>query len=244
MIPIEDYLSQFREPTPYWLKYYHPGDTVRFSDFMDGRVAYYPGCGLDSCLVDVAANAGCVHSFLYVDYMTRRKDIEDFLAHRGFRNYRSIGRIEFSEKDLVPNGQYRLDLDYKPSQNPMTFVNKEEKPYCFMEIMEYHANFYTDRIAVTFLFADGIMSYYQLFVKEYAKAPWLFLLIDHGFGGNYDLFGEGGLLEKIITHHHCFPEQVLCYKYNSIWPGYEQVEGVDSIRGGIHQDERIMYHKV
>ena len=38
-----------------------------------------------------------------------------------------------------------------------------------------------------------------------------------GFGGNYDRFGGGGLLEKIITEHSCFPDFVLCYKYNSIF---------------------------
>lgn len=247
-IPIEDYLKMYGEEMPMWLRYYRPGNRVSFSDFMNGRVAYYPGCGLDACLVDVAASAGCVHSFLYVDYRTRRKDIESFLEGRGFRGYRSIGRVEFSESDLRPYSQYPLDFYYKPRyDNAMAFVNREETPYCFMEILERcrHCGSETssERIAVTFLFADGIMTYYQLFVREYWKSPWLFLLIDHGFGGNYDVFGGGGLLEKIITEYCCFPEFVLCYKYNSIWPGYTTVEGLDSVRGGMHDDERILYER-
>ena len=48
------------------------------------------------------------------------------------------------------------------------------------------------------LFADGIHAYEQLFVNQYKKAPWLFLLQDHGFGGNYDKFGRGGSLDRII----------------------------------------------
>lgn len=248
-IPIEDYLKKFGEEMPLWLKHYRPGDQVLFSDFIKGRVAYYPGCGLDSCLVNVAAAAGCVHSFLYVDYYTRRKDIEYFLEERGFHGYRSIGRVEFSEFDLMPYGQYPLDIDYEPRyDDAMAFVNKDEKPYCFMEILErshyYESDTSPDRIAVTFLFADGIMTYYQLFVKEYKKSPWLFLLIDHGFGGNYDRFGGGGLLEKIITEHSCFPDFVLCYKYNSIWPGYNLIDGLNSVRGGMHDDERILYKKI
>lgn len=247
-IPIEDYLRMYGEEMPLWLKNYRQGDQVLFSDFMKGRVAYYPGCGLDPCLVNVAAAAGCVHSFLYVDYYTRRKDIESFLEDRGFRGYRSIGRVEFLESDLTPYGPHPLDIDYKPPyDDAMAFVNKEEKPYCFMEILErysYASDTSSERIAVTFLFADGIMTYYQLFAKEYRKSPWLFLLRDHGFGGNYDVFGGGGLLERIIMEHCCFPEFVLSYMYNSIWPGYKIIEGLNSVRGGMHDDERILYKRV
>lgn len=247
-IPIEDYLKMYGEEMPMWLRCYRPGNHVSFSDFMEGRVAYYPGSGLDACLVDVAASAGCVHSFLYVDYYTRRKDIESFLEGRGFRGYRSIGRVEFLESDLMPYGQHRLDFDYKPRyENATAFVNRAETPYCFMEILErcqhYGSETSSGRIAITFLFADGIMTYYQLFVREYRKSPWLFLLIDHGFGGNYDVFGGGGLLEKIIIEHCCSPKFVLCYKYNSIWPGYTTVEGLESVRGGMHDDERILYER-
>lgn len=247
-IPIEDYLKMYGEEMPLWLKRYNPGDQILFSDFMKGRVAYYPGCGLDSCLVNVAAAARCVHSFLYVDYYTRRKDIEYFLDGRNFHEFRSIGRVEFSESDLMPYGQYPLDIEYEPCYgDAMAFVNKDEQPYCFMEILErcryYGSETSSERIAVTFLFADGIMTYYQLFVKEYKKSPWLFLLRDHGFGGNYDVFGGGGLLEKIVTKNNCFPDFVLCYIYNSIWPGYKIIEGLSPVKGGMHDDERILYKK-
>lgn len=248
-IPIEDYLRMYSEEMPSWLRNYRQGDQVPFSKFMESRVAYYPGCGLDPCLVNVAAAARCVHSFLYVDYYTRRKDIESFLEGRGFLGYRSIGRVEFSEYDIMPYGQYTLDIEYDfRYDDAKAFVNKDEKPYCFMEILERsrypESETSSERIAVTFLFADGIMTYYQLFVKEYKKTPWLFLLIDHAFGGNYDLFGGGGLLEKIITGYGCFPEFVLCYKFNSIWPGYELLGGLKSVRGGMHDDERILYKRV
>ena len=248
-LPIVEYLTRYREEMPLWLRHYRPGDNVLFSEFMSERVAYYPGCGLDPCLVDVAAKAGCVHSFLYVDYYTRRKDIESFLEERGFHEYRSIGRVEFSESDLMPYGQFPLDIEYEPRyDDAMAFVNKDEKPYCFMEILErcryYDSGTSSERLAVTFLFADGIMTFYQLFVKEYRKSPWLFLLRDHGFGGNYDVFGGGGLLERIIMEHCCFPEFVLSYVYNSIWPGYKIIEGLNPVRGGMHDDERILYKKV
>ena len=46
-------------------------------------------------------------------------------------------------------------------------------------------------------------TYYQLFVREYSKAPWQFCLQDHGFGGNYNRFGKGGILDAIIRKNNC-----------------------------------------
>ncbi len=53
MISTNDYLSQLREEIPQWLADYRPGDRVSFSDFMSGRVGYYPSSGLDGHLVKV-----------------------------------------------------------------------------------------------------------------------------------------------------------------------------------------------
>ena len=51
-------------------------------------------------------------------------------------------------------------------------------------------------------------------MKEYSKAPWLFLLQDHGFGCNYDCFGTGGILDEIIQ----FMEA--CTKIGEIYISY------------------------
>lgn len=61
-----------------------------------------------------------------------------------------------------------------------------------------------------FLLADGIKAYEQLFVNQYKKAPWLFLLQDHGFGGNCDMFGRGGALDRTIQKEEDKPEFVIC----------------------------------
>ena len=53
MISTNVYLSQLREEIPQWLADYRPGNKVSFSDFMSGRVGYYPGSGLDGHLVKV-----------------------------------------------------------------------------------------------------------------------------------------------------------------------------------------------
>ena len=85
MISTNDYLSQLREEIPQWLADYRPGDRVSFSDFMSGRVGYYPGSGLDGHLVKVGGMSHSVHCFLYVDYLETREHIVRELFVNGFR---------------------------------------------------------------------------------------------------------------------------------------------------------------
>ena len=146
----------------------------------------------------------------------------------------------------MPSGQYPLVLNKKPGHgNPNTFVDPNEKPYCFSMIMERDEDrdnsWGAEHFVITFLFADGIATYYQLFVKEYSKAPWLFLLQDHGFGCNYDCFGAGGILDEIIQKRKCYPSFVICGHNTRIWRGYEKVVDVSPVYGGMHQNRLDLY---
>ena len=244
------YLSKFHEEPPAWLENYLHGGQITFKDIMSSRVGYYPGSGYDGTLMKVGNKSHSVHSFLYVDYMLKRKDLEDHIAkENSILGYHPIGEIEWQESDLMPNGQYPIDFNIRPKHaidgNPNTFVDPNEKPYCFSLILERDEDkdetWGAEHFVVTFLFADGIATYYQLFVKEYAKAPWLFLLQDHGFGCNYDEFGSGGILDKIIQKNHCYPQFVLCATNTRIWSGYELLPDVATVFGGMHNHERQLF---
>lgn len=244
---MNEYLMTFREDVPEWLANYKPGDKVAFNDFMSGRMGYYPGSYFDGTLMKIANKAHCTHAFLYVDYLLSRKDLERHLKEPNcVQGYHSIGRMEWTEKDLMPNGQYPLNVSYRPSINPNTF-HLDETPYCFMEIMERN-NIHGDekgakRFAITFLLADGIATYYQLFCREYKKEPWIFLLQDHGFGCNYDCFGRGGFLDAIITANKCHPEFVICADNTGIWDGYTRIAEVRPLNDHVH-NERMLYRRI
>ena len=241
------YLKSFREETPTWLERYLHGEQLPFRDIMSSRVAYYPGSGCDGTLMKVGNMSHSVHSFLYVDYLLKRNDLENHIAQKNsIRGYHPIGKLEWLESDMMPNGQYPLVLNKKPWHgNPDTFVDPNEKPYCFSLIMERDGDrddsWGAEHFIITFLYADGIASYYQLFVKEYSKAPWLFLLQDHGFGCNYDCFGAGGILDEIIQKSKCYPSFVICGNNTRIWRGYEKVSDVSPVYGGMHQNRRDLY---
>lgn len=252
MTDMISYLSNYREETPAWIESYLQGEQITFKDLMSSRVAYYPGSGDDGTLIKVCNKSHSAHSFLYVDYLVKRKELEDHIAQKNsFLGYHSISTLEWQERDLMPNGQYPLVLNKKPLHGkPNTFVDKDETPYCFSVIMERDEDrddsWGAEHFVVTFLFADGIATYYQLFVKEYSKAPWIFLLQDHGFGCNYDSFGEGGILSEIIHKHHCYPKFVICGQGGGthIWRGYKMVPGVSPVYDGMHSNRRDLFEYV
>lgn len=246
MTDIITYLKQYREEVPAWIDNYLRGQQVTFGDVMSSRMGYYPGSGYDGTLIKVCNKAHCVHSFLYVDYLIEKRALEHHLAQpKSINGYHTVGRIDWSESDLMPRGQYPLNVNKKPRSNPLTFVHRSATPYCFTLIMERDRDRGDEwgawHFAVTFLFADGIATYYQLFARQYGCAPWIFLLQDHGLGCNYDCFGRGGLLDAIIQANDCRPPFVLCADNSRIWEGYQPVDGLQSVCGGMHHNPRSLF---
>ena len=249
---VTTYLSQFEEELPLWLTNYKPRDSVSFKDVMSSRVGYYPGSGFDGTLMRVGNKSRSVHSFLYADYGVSKNEWFCHLAQpNNIRGYHSIGRVEWSKSDILPGGRHSPNVFKEPLLHcgPDTFVLKNEKPYCFTEIMERNddrdSTWGARRFCITFLFADGIDSYYQIFCKEYGKAPWIVLLQDHGLGGNYDRFGKGGILDAIIEKNGVRPEFVLCDDLSTdIWDGYGKIAGLNTDLGGMHRKSRKLFRNI
>ena len=72
------------------------------------------------------------------------------------------------------------------------------------------------------------------------RAPFGVLIQDHGFGGNYDRFGPGGLLEQIALGVEARPELLLAPS-GSAWNGYDAIEGVDPDVGGMWSNDRLLH---
>ncbi len=70
------------------------------------------------------------------------------------------------------------------------------------------------------------------------------LIHDHGFGGNYDEFGNDGLLHRIAERTGVFPEYLLVAEdATRPWRGYVRVEGVQPDFGGVHHTPRALYRR-
>lgn len=245
MIYINEYLSNYREDTPEWIDRYLRGEQITFKDIMSSRVAYYPGSGYDGTLLKEGNMSHSVHSFLYVDYLIKRHEMERHLAKKNsIRGYHPVGRIDWRGTDLLPNGQPPVH-ERLAVKDPYKYVNPNTMPYCFSVIMERDTNQDDSRGAkhfvITFLFEDGITAYYELFVKEYEMAPWIMLLQDHCLGLNYDCFGRGGILDAIISESKLYPNFVICGDNTRIWDGYKKVKEALPVYGGMHHNRRDLF---
>ena len=236
-----EYLSQFREELPQWLREYREGDTIDFKDVMSSRVAYYPGFGRDGTMLKVGNMSHSVHSYIHLDYLNTYE--KDMLQTEKLPGYRSIGHFDWEIEDVLPHGVNVSKSDFR--FRLASFMSSDL--HYFTEIMERlpdkDDSYGAERIALTVLCADGIRFYEQLFVKEYKKAPWLFLLQDHGYGGNYERFGKGRFLDKIMTDSGMWPEFVITDNDygTTIWDGYTQIENIIPVVGGMHHNVRKLF---
>lgn len=227
------YLSQFREEVPLWIHNYLRGEQISFRDIMSSRVAYYPGfiqrCNCDGTLMKVGNKSHSVHSFLYVDYLITRERLQEQLALKdSILGYHPIGQIDWKESDLSSACRFQI---LKPLRNI------DETPYCFSVIMERNEekddSWGAEHFIVTFLFGEGISTFYKLFVKEYAKAPWLFLLNERY---------RKGLFEQDIQRSRYYPKFVIFAKKAYKWQGYEKVEDVSPVFGEFRARRDLYVH--
>jgi len=246
---MKTYLQEnYREEIPTWLANHKKGERVDISEALKSRIVYYPGSGNDGQPVQTFASAHTAHVFFYVDYWLAKEDIQKQVDETGFRGYHTLDIIDVTEKELAPKG-WRPHVILSPEEARYSRPKDGIEPYCLLFIFERDEG-YTDehgaeRFAVFFLCGDGIASYDALFGNKNVAAPFCLILQDHGFGGNYDSFGKGGLMERIAKKSDVFPELILaavgCGTY--IWDGYNQIPNVPYVVGGMHHNHRVLFKR-
>jgi hypothetical protein len=232
MPALREYLASFRELMPTWLSAFSPTTGIEKShivrQFLKSRTVFYPGSGSDGGPIAAFNTAHAAHCYIYVDYMKERADLIDELRRDGFRGYATFARIELRETDLGAG-------DWNPHLNAdeVRMLFRPVAPYGFIHIFQRNLGLAeehgAERFAVLFLAADGIATYDALFCqKNSAPVPFCIVLQDHGFGGNYDRFGRGGLMERIARQANRLPRFLLVGDQCTVpWNDYAVCEGAD-----------------
>ena len=243
---LKNFLQGHRERIPAWLDRFTDGDPFPLQEFFSSRVVYYPGSGTDGHPVKLFGSTHSAHTFVYVDYGLNQARVEEELSSefegRNFRGYHTLSRLHLQEGDLCPglwNAPYRY-----PSGNFAI-----APPYGFLEILERSPTLGDDhgalRLAILFLGVDGIAAFDALFCQgNFRKDQLIVVLQDHGFGGNYDRFGRGGLMELAATRNMFDPVRplwLLVAENTSAWSGFTQVRNVHCCIGGQHSHKRYLY---
>ena len=247
---IYEFLSGEHKQVPPWLTQFNAEMTFPREHFFASRVVYYPGSGLDGQPVKLFGSTHTAHCFVYVDYGVERSrveaalndDDEHELCHRQltrFRGYHTLARVNLTERDLTPKGwQYHIT----PMRNPFTTV----PAFGFLEVLERNQGLDDGhgarRLAILFLGADGIATYDALFCQRNSiKAPFAVVTQDHGFGGNYDRFGQGGMLQRVAQQCNVIPQWLLVADNTNPWEGFARVPGVSGELGGSGPHLRFLY---
>lgn len=239
---MEDYLrAHHREAMPAWFATAapEPSEVREFCrTFLSSRLVYYPGSGSDGDPIAVFNRAGAAHCFVYVDYLMTRETLEGELT-AGFRGYEIVLRIELTEADLVQHWVRHVS----PDEGCPPF--KPVPPYGFIAVFQRNADFDdthgAERFAVLFLAADGYAAFDALFCQDSGvPPPFCIVLQDHGFGGGYDSFGAGGLLEKLASDARLRPRLLLVGQGTEPWEGHQRCNA-EPVNMGEHRQPRALY---
>lgn len=235
MATIEEHLADSfaADDMPEWLAVYKPdqgtGRSCRtlVQEFLQSRLIYYPGSGQDGSAVKLFNIAKVASCFVYVDYMLSRQNLASEIKTAGFNGYSVLDTIDLLPKDIMST-PFEPHLTSDEVRGSLKFVDPSES-YATLTIFEKSDPAVPGypRFAVLFLFADGHAAYNALFCqRESGPPPVVVVLQDHGFGGNWSRFGEGGALHKIAVRTGTFPELLLVGDNTTPWPGYQKVPDV------------------
>jgi hypothetical protein len=233
------------EDLPQWLKVWEPTRDISMRNFFESRVVFYPGSGTDDQPVEFFGTRHAAHCFVYVDYGITKAQVLHELGDTGhpFEGYSSAGRTELREHDLTPNG-------WVPNIEPGAATLHglpSGRPYAFVAILERQPSFDAahgpQRLALLILCADGVAAYDSLFCQAKGTAPFAVVLQDHGYGGSWTRFGQGGSLEQLALTTGRLPQFLLVAANTDAWVGYSAIDGAALGGGGMHGFERQLWRR-
>lgn len=224
--------------------------------FFRSATAYYPGSSNDGFLIEHLNKAHACSKFIYVDYFGFDLDklqtgLKDKAAGYKFNGYRLVKSQSLHQSQL-------LSRPFRPSVSVdascMYFVS-DRPGFALWAKFEKESSEVSgaDFFEILFVHGDGIATYDALFSPQNGAypTPLVVLVEDYGFGGNYDSFGKGGLLEKIAKTNGICPEFLIVGNHFDIsplqnygpWQNYVWMSEVESEFGGMHKHERRLYRK-
>ena len=260
MQEMTEFLSQYKEPMPEWLKKLDPNDyeEPKLEEVLNSRVAFYPACYSDGFMVEVFNSSHSAHVYLYADYAMqkeawieilhtqkpRKKVDKDGISYRiidrNFKGYDEIAYYDYSFDEIVSPEEWTPHFEY-------THGPWNGKRFCRLSIFErqenYDGSYGAERFALLYINDDGIMLYDALWGSKKYKAPFACLMEDYGTGGTYNTLGKGGRMEAIAKETGIYPKFMIFGHAAKPWYNTIKVPDVSGKSGGGWGYLRTLYTK-
>lgn len=247
MPTIVEVLRRDPEPLPEWLASQSP-PTFDRETFFASRTVYYPGSGDDGQPVKLCALSHAAHCFVYVDQAISRDTLFERLQDRehGFRGYAIAHEERVSEDALRPGG-WTPHVTEDEVRDASRFRNSFVEPFGWFVVLDRQGaddSHGPQRLAIVFIGGDGIASYDALYCQaDGTPPPFLTVIQDCGFGGNFDRFGRCGLLERIARRCSVLPDFLLVADNSRPWQGYSDTP-TPAEPGGSAGHPRSLFRRV
>ncbi len=201
------FLDHLRRTGYAWIHDIGPGRPFPLATFLQQRVLYYPGGGNDFDPLRLFYKRAGTRCFVYADYMKEQEiaDVPDF-------QLRAQGEI--MPQDL---GVHDWEAFWPEPPESRSFAAPADASGLW-RVLDPHTGS-NKPIVLLYLKTEAIHTYYVLWARHNA-APDAIVLQDHGFGGNWDKFGAGGLLYQYATEHG-LPRLLYVARNTYPWPGFE-----------------------
>lgn len=247
MPTIVETLQQHSERLPDWIR--QPAPRFDREKFFGSRTVYYPGYGNDGHPVKICARAHAAHAFVYVDYGVSEQTVRDRVdrvGDDGFQGYKVEDEERVGESVLRPGGWTPHVKQWELS-NAVSRSSVNIRPFGWYAVLKRDEDrddaHGPERFAMLFIGGDGFATYDALYCQQDGTSPpFLALLQDHGWGGNYDRFCKDGLLERIAQRCGVYPEWLLVGKPGEPWNGYLDA-GAKPEPGGEHGIPRRLFSR-
>lgn len=247
MPSIVEILRRDPEPLPEWLATPSPPRFGREA-FFASRTVYYPGSGDDGQPVKLCALSHSAHCFVYVDQAvslhTLRKCLQDPV--HGFRGY-AIASTESVSEDALRPGGWTPHVSEDEVRDASRFRSSFVKPFGWFVTLDRRGDddgHGPERLAMLFIGGDGFATYDALYCQgDGTPPPFLTVIQDHGFGGDFDHFGRCGLLERIARRRTVLSKLLLVANNSEPWRDYSDT-GATAEPGGSAAHPRRLFRRV
>jgi len=233
-----EHLSVHSVQMPNWLARYVPCRAPWIGDVLASRSVFYPGGAGDAHPIRLFASAHACHFFVYADLAV---DVSMFREYcERLRGYTVLGVHDLTyQVDPTPKMTRR---EFEGAIPPLgAILDLQHATLAVLERRCDAGHHGPARIAVLYLQCDAYLAFDLLWRRLATAKPYGILLQDHGFGGNRDRFGAGGLLESIALELSAQPRWLVCAENTDPWIGFEAVQGVRQSVGGMHRNKRVLF---